>query len=413
MRFLLKSFVLAVALLFVLSGEIETLQAQVWKLSWSDEFQGPKGAAPDAGKWTIATGAGGWGNGELETYCAPGSAAKPCVAAKPNLYMDGKGHLVIRAMVKDGKWTSGRMDTSKKKSFLYGRVEARMKLAVGDGFWPAFWMLGDNIDEKGVGWPISGEQDIMEWVQSYGSGRTSSTIHGPGYSGGNGIGSKYTFPHGERIDDAGYHTYGVIWTKDKMQFYRDNPSHPYFTVTPANLPAGTRWVYNHPFFVLLNFAIGGGGFPGLTDSTTPKSAKVLVDYVRVYELAKDPAEAIDPQAWYSIASQQGAACVAAGKKHGGDAAELLQQSCNAEQKQQRWQLAPSGNGRYNLTSAKKPAIGWQLVATDKGAYELVARDGRCAAVAGDGFTAKAAELHTAVCSESAAQLFFLTQQAVQ
>ncbi|HTC93753.1 MAG TPA: Ig-like domain repeat protein, partial [Terriglobales bacterium] len=133
-----------------------------------------------------------------------------------------------------------------------------------------------------VGWPTCGEQDIMEWVPQYTPTTTSSTIHGPGYSGANGIGSKFTFPSGGRVDDAGYHTYGVIWSQNKMQFYRDDYTTPFFTVTPANIPGGTTWVYNHPFYILLNFAVGGN-FPGNPNGTTPSPANVLVDYVRVYE----------------------------------------------------------------------------------------------------------------------------------
>src|SRR5258707_622998 len=141
------------------------------------------------------------------------------------------------------------MKTEGLQPFQYGRIEARMKLPVGAGIWPAFWMLGSNIGS--VGWPTCGEQDIMEWVPHYTPTTTSSTIHGPGYSGANGIGSRFTFPNGGRIDDAAYHTYGVIWSQDKMEFYRDDWTKPFFTVTSSNIPAGTQWVFNHPFYILL------------------------------------------------------------------------------------------------------------------------------------------------------------------
>ena len=249
-------------------------------LLWSDEFDGGAGAAPNAANWGYDTGAGGWGNGELETYCAFGSSAAPCDAKVPNAYLDGAGHLVLNAVLMGGKWTSARLLTKGKQSFQYGRIEARMKLPVAAGYWPAFWMLGADIDT--VPWPGAGEQDIMEWVQKYGATTSSSTVHGPGYSGAGGIGSQFTFPASGRVDD-GFHTYGVVWSADKLQFYRDDPAAPYFTLTPANLPAGTKWVYNKPYFLLLNFAIGGGGFPGTTDATTPASGTVLVDWVRVYK----------------------------------------------------------------------------------------------------------------------------------
>ncbi len=257
--------------------------AQNWTLIWSDEFNGASGAYPDASKWNYDTGNNnGWGNGELEIYCAPGSNTAPCAASQPNAYQDGNGDLVIHAR-KDssGQWTSARLKTLGKFQFQYGRVEARMKLPVGDGLWPAFWMLGANINS--VGWPQTGEDDILEWVQSYGPNTTSSTTHGPGYSGGNGIGARYTFPNGGRVDDAAYHVYGLIWSPNLLQYYRDSTSNIFLTISPSTIPAGTQWVYNNPFFILLNFAIGSGGFPGPTDGSTPSSANTLIDYVRVYQ----------------------------------------------------------------------------------------------------------------------------------
>ena len=261
--------------------------AQNWQLIWSDEFNGAAGSFPDSTKWTYDTGGGGWGNSELETYCSPGSNTAPCSAANPNVFMDGNGNLVIRAR-KDssGNWTSTRMKTQGLFSFQYGRIEARMKLTVGNGLWPAFWMLGNNIGS--VGWPQCGEDDIMEWVDSYGPNTTSSTSHGPGYSGGSGIGAKYTFPNGGRIDDSGYHIYGLIWSANLLQYYRDNPSNVFLTITPSSIPSGDQWVFNAPFFIILNEAVGGNWFPG-PDSTTPNPADMLVDYVRVYQAASGPA----------------------------------------------------------------------------------------------------------------------------
>lgn len=248
-----------------------------WTLVWSDEFGGANGSAPDPSKWTYDTGGGGWGNGELQTYCAPGSNAAPCSAANPNIFQSG-GQLVVRARNSGGTWTSGRLKTQGLAQFQYGRIEARMRLPVGAGLWPAFWMLGTDIGS--VGWPQCGEQDIMEWVQQYGPSTTSSTLHGPGYSGGNSIGRTFTFPNGGRVDDA-FHVYGVVWSPNRMDFYRDNVAQPFFTFTPSNLPGGTQWVFNHPFFLILNLAVGGG-FPGNPNASTPNPASLLVDYVRVY-----------------------------------------------------------------------------------------------------------------------------------
>ncbi|HTC94928.1 MAG TPA: malectin domain-containing carbohydrate-binding protein [Terriglobales bacterium] len=253
--------------------------AQNWTLVWSDEFNGPAGSAPSGADWNFMHGKNP-ANGELEFYCPPGDNGAPCSAANPNVFEDGNGNLVIRAIrTPSGTWTSGRMNTQGKHQFQYGRIEARMKLVPGAGFWPAFWMLGTNIGS--VGWPTCGEQDIMEWVPKYTPTTTSSTDHGPGYSGGNGIGMRFTFPNGGRIDDAGYHTYGVIWSQNQLEYYRDDPTKPFFINTPARIPAGTQWVYNHPFFILMNFAVGGG-FPGAPNASSPSPADVLVDYVRVY-----------------------------------------------------------------------------------------------------------------------------------
>jgi beta-glucanase (GH16 family) len=254
-------------------------KAQNWTLVWSDEFNAPAGTLPDASKWGYDTGGGGFGNNELEIYCAAGSNTAPCSSANPNTYQDGNGNLVIKAINTNGTWTSGRMKTQGLEQFQYGRIEARIKLQVGKGLWPAFWMLGTDIGT--AGWPTCGEQDIMEWILQYTANTTSSTIHGPGYSGANGIGSKFTFPNGGRVDDANYHIYGIVWSPNQIQFYRDDSTKPFFTVTPSSIPAGTQWVYNNPFFLLLNLAVGGN-FPGNPDGTTPNPAVMLVDYVRVY-----------------------------------------------------------------------------------------------------------------------------------
>ena len=270
------------ALLFGAFAIPHSAQAQNWTLVWSDEFNASAGTYPDSTKWTYDLGNSGFGNPEVENYCAPGSNTAPCVASQPNAYQDGNGNLVIQARRdSSGNWTSARLKTQGLYQFQYGRVEARMKLPVGDGFWPAFWMLGANINS--VSWPQCGEQDIMEWVQSYTPTTTSSTTHGPGYSGANGIGARYTFPNGGRIDDGNYHIYGVLWSPNLLQYYRDDPSNIFLTLTPSTIPSGTQWVYNNPFFILLNFAVGSAGFPGPTDGTTPATGNVLVDYVRVYQ----------------------------------------------------------------------------------------------------------------------------------
>ena len=261
--------------------------AQTWNLIWSDEFNGPAGTFPDSSKWSFEVGNNnGWGNGESEFYCAPGSNSSPCSSANPNAIMNGSGSLIIRAR-RDaaGTWTSTRMNTSGKFSVQYGRIEARMRLVVANGLWPAFWMLGSNIGT--VGWPSCGETDIIEWVDNYGPSVTSSALHGPGYSGAGNIGVQSGFPNGTRVDDPNFHIYGVIWSPNQIQFYRDSTANITRTITSADIPAGTTWAYNHPFYILLNQAVGGNWFPG-PDGSTPAVNDMLVDYVRVYQAGSAP-----------------------------------------------------------------------------------------------------------------------------
>jgi beta-glucanase (GH16 family) len=260
---------------------------------WSDEFEGPKGAVPDPSTWTYDVGNnGGWGNLEQEVYCAPGtSTPDPCSAERPNAFLDGAGHLVIEARRQGGNWTSARLTTQGRREIQYGRVEARMKMPVGAGLWPAFWMLGYDVAE--VGWPRSGSITVAENVPqratSNGLGPTMvrSTLHGPGYFGGNGLWQNFTLPGEGRVDDAGYHVYGAIWSPGMMQFYVDDVSNVFFVVTEDHLPTGGRWAFDHPFFVVLNLAVGGQ-WPGPPEASTPSPAQVLVDYVRHYRSAQVP-----------------------------------------------------------------------------------------------------------------------------
>ncbi len=235
-------------------------------LIWQDEFNAAAGTPPDATKWTYDLGGGGWGNGELEHY----------TNARVNAEQDGSGHLVIRA-TKDqsGQVASTRIKTQGRFSFTYGRAEARMKLPHGQGMWPAFWMLGNDI--QSVGWPGCGEIDVMENI-----GREPDTIHGtihgPGYSGAHSIGAPFVFEKPESPSGS-FHVYAVDWRPNRIDFLVD--SRVYETITPEKLPAGAKWVYNHPFFLLLNLAVGGS-WPGAPDSTTLFPQELLVDWVRIY-----------------------------------------------------------------------------------------------------------------------------------
>jgi beta-glucanase (GH16 family) len=255
--------------------------------AWSDEFTGAKGALPDPERWAFETGNnGGWGNRELEVYCAPGASALPCDARHPNAFQDGEGNLVIQAVRSpSGAWTSARMKTQAMREFLYGRLEVRLRSTVGAGLWPAVWILGANVD--GVGWPASGSVTIMENVPStassngLGPATIRATLHGPGYSGANGLWQNHTLPNGGRVDDDAFHIYGVIWSPNMIQFYVDDPGNVFSVRSAADVPAGGEWVFNHPFFLVLYLAVGGM-WPGSPDATTPSPSRVWVDYVRLY-----------------------------------------------------------------------------------------------------------------------------------
>jgi beta-glucanase (GH16 family) len=246
-----------------------------WVLSWSDEFNQQDGTAPDLSKWSLAEGVGnnGWGNNELEYYTKRPSNVvvqngSLVITARRETYTDASG--ITR------NFTSARLRTQELFSQAYGRFEARIRIPAGPGLWPAFWLLGDNI--KSVGWPACGEIDIMENIGKELS-TVHGTIHGPGYSAAKGISSAYVIP-GERRFADDFHVFAVEWEPKAIRFYVDG--NLYATRTPEDLPAGAQWVYDHPFFILLNFAVGGN-WPGSPDATTSFPASMLVDYVRVYQ----------------------------------------------------------------------------------------------------------------------------------
>ena len=287
--------------------------AQSWTLSWSDEFSGAANSPIDNAKWQFETGILNVNN-EVEYYCAPGGSTPPCLPGTPNAYLDGSGHLIIKALrvgssvaPNSGSWTSARLNTANHlASFKYGRIESSMRLPVGPGLWPAFWALGTNITT--VGWPASGEIDYMENVPAssgLGPGTIKSTLHGPGYSGSDGLGKDYAFAAGGRVNTA-FHTYGAIWSPNMVQFYVDHPSNVFFVRTASDIPAGTAWPYNANFFLLFNLAVGGtGSWPGTPDSTTPNPALMLVDYVRAYRPSRVSAPAISATSISVTAGQVG------------------------------------------------------------------------------------------------------------
>lgn len=249
------------------------------KLVWSDEFNGATAlSAPNPQNWTYDTGAEGWGNSELETYCAYNSSTAPCDPKNPNAYVGTDGYLhIVARNPSSGVYTSARLKSEGLQSFQYGRIEARVKMPEGQGFWPAFWMLGDNVNS--VQWPACGEMDIMESIGSLPSTNYGS-IHGTGFT-GTAIGTPYKLTSNAKFADA-FHTFGIVWSPKEIRFYVDSPTNVYVTYTPANLPQGGVWPFNAgKFFFILNVAVGGD-WPGAPDSTTVFPQEMLVDYVRVY-----------------------------------------------------------------------------------------------------------------------------------
>ena len=245
-----------------------------WTLAWSDEFDGPRGSPVNATKWVADTGGQGWGNREREYY----------TSGAGNAALDGAGHLVITARAEPGsphrcwygacRYTSARLKTVGRFEPTYGRFEARIRVPRGQGLWPAFWLLGANCDS--VGWPRCGEIDVMESV-GHEPNIVFGTLHGPGYSGGGGITMNDTLYTGTFAD--AFHDFAVEWAPGEIRWLVDEKE--YHRLTPAQLPKGAAWVFDHPFFLILNVAVGGGR-PGDPDATTTFPQQMVVDHVRVY-----------------------------------------------------------------------------------------------------------------------------------
>jgi beta-glucanase (GH16 family) len=296
------NFVLLIAIAILLSAVPKSASAQcgtipatgtiTWSTNWCDEFNGAANSAISSTNWRYDTGGGGFGNNELEIYCAPTSNTSPCSSSSPNAYIDGNGHLAIQVRLVGSTYTSARLKTEGLQMFHSGRIEASIQMPSHAGLWPAFWMLGS---QAGVAWPTVGESDIMEnWpttsnIPGPGATRNRSTIHTE-VTGGSGLGGAFTFPSGEQVDTA-FHVYGEIWSANMIQFYVDDPAHPFFVVTAADLPSGDVWPFSssaNPFFLITNIAVGGTlGAP--TDSLTGSQPPMLLDYVREYLPSAVPA----------------------------------------------------------------------------------------------------------------------------
>jgi len=277
----------SMALSFFVNPVADAAPKKTLKLLWSDEFNGKKGTRPSANSWTAEIGGGGWGNSERQFYTDKAA----------NASMDGTGRLVITAnrisneyaeqigtvpgtedilnRCSECQFTSARLKTARKLSFMYGRIEARIKVPVGVGTWPAFWMLGGDLLD-GVPWPECGEIDIMEYRGDI-SDQTTSAIHGPTTPQGSGLGSR--FLNALPMSD-GFHTYAIEWRKNSLTFIVDGQ----VTGTFSAADTGTRgWVYNQKFFLILNLAMGGT-YAGEYIDPTLNQAQLSVDYIRYYSV---------------------------------------------------------------------------------------------------------------------------------
>ncbi len=263
---LCKRFVLFSILFIALScSDDEQTVATFNQIVLQEEFDTEGAPNPEIWGFDIGTGANGWGNNELQYY----------TDRTENVTVQN-GYLIITAKKESYKgsgYTSARLLTKNKFDQAYGRFEARMRLPWGQGIWPAFWMLGADIDSNP--WPGAGEIDIMEYRGQQPT-IVLGSVHGPGYSGGNAITKSYELKN-DRFD-AGFHVFGIEWGPEYINYYVDNVL--YNQITPADVPG--EWVFNKPFFILMNLAVGGS-FVGSPNSETVFPQTMLVDYVRVYK----------------------------------------------------------------------------------------------------------------------------------
>lgn len=275
-RILASAGIFALLLLALYSCEtdnVQTLPQRNWQLVWSDDFSGAAGTTPDAAKWKFDIGVGpnndGWGNAELQYY-----TNRPV-----NASLDGNGNLAITAkkeVYAGSAFTSARIKTAGLFSQAYGRFEANIKTPWGPGIWPAFWLIGSNADT--VGWPQCGEIDIME-LRGQKPNVISGTVHGPGYSAASGISKSFAFENNRF--DVDFHLFAIEWGKDYIDFFVDNTL--YQRITPANVNG--EWVFDHPFYIIMNVAVGGN-YLGFPTNQTPFPQTMFVDYVKVYKEAE-------------------------------------------------------------------------------------------------------------------------------
>lgn len=266
-RLCFRTLIIAAAAVLLAAGCSDDEEpATNYGLIWQDNFEGPAGQLPDPEKWQFDIGTD-WGNNQLEY-----DTNRP-----ENVSLDGQGNLAITAREEEysgQSYTGGRIKTKDLFEQERGRFEARIKLPIGQGIWPAFWMLGHDIDD--VSWPQCGEIDIMEYRGQEPRVLVGS-VHGPGYAGSNPISQEHTLAQGGF--HLGFHVFAIEWDNEGIRWFVDGFN--YHTVTPADIPAGTDWVFDHPFFMLLNVAVGGH-WVGSPDETTQFPQTMLIDYVKVF-----------------------------------------------------------------------------------------------------------------------------------
>jgi beta-glucanase (GH16 family) len=276
----------------VTGGSASTVTSQTFApnipsgtLVWSDEFTNTTGAIaqPNPQFWTYESGNNGYGNNELEYNCAWGSNTAPCSTANPSEYIGTDGYLhIVAQQPSAGVYTSARLKSQGLFSFQYGRFEVRVLVPEAQGFWPAAWLLGNSINT--LSWPACGEQDDLERINAATTPDwNAGSIHGTGFTGATGLGTRYYFPSGQTA--AQFHTYGMIWSHGSVAYYIDDPASPYATYTPSSLSglSGAVWPFDtgQSNFIIMNLSIGGT-WPGPPDSSTPFPSEMLVDYVRIY-----------------------------------------------------------------------------------------------------------------------------------
>lgn len=241
-----------------------------WTLTFSDEFDGPESEPPNPKAWAHDVGGDGWGNDQLEFD----------TDRVENASLDGDGHLRLTARREEYQgrsYTSARIKTQGRFAQTYGRFEARMRLPIGSGLWPAFWLLGNDIEQ--AGWPECGEIDIMEFRGQLPS-VVSAALHGPGYSADRAISEKFEKAMADPTFADEFHVFALDWDREGLSVSVDDEV--YFTANASELNADQRWVFDHDFFIILNLAVGGR-FLGPPDADTAFPQSVLVDYVRVYQ----------------------------------------------------------------------------------------------------------------------------------